>query len=213
MVHEAGHAFHSMLCVNEPLLHYRHSPLEFAEVASMSMELLTMPYWGGPKSFYPGEEDYLRARRKQIEGSVSLLPWIATIDAFQFWVYSNPQHTREQRTAAWLGVDDRFGHDVDWAGLEPYRKTLWQRQLHLFGVPFYYIEYGIAQLGALQLWLRSLEEGEKVAIDAYMKALSLGGSKPLPELFRAAGLKFDFGPEIVKRLVDRVERELEKLPE
>jgi oligoendopeptidase F len=214
MVHEAGHAFHSMLCTNEPLLHYRSSPIEFAEVASMSMELLTMPYWGGTKeSYYPSEEDFLRAKRKQIESSVGLLPWIATIDAFQHWVYSNPAHTRDQRKQAWLDLDKRFGHDVDWSGLAAPREVFWQRQLHLFGAPFYYIEYGIAQLGALQLWLISLEQGEKTAIDNYTRALSLGGSKPLPELFKAAGLKFDFGPEIVQRLVDRVEAELEKLPE
>lgn len=213
MVHEAGHAFHSMLCQDEPLVAYRHSPIEFAEVASMSMELLTMPYWKGEGSFYPSEEDYLRARRKQVEGSVSLLPWIATIDAFQHWVYKHPGHTRAERTEHWLALDKRFGHAVGWEGLEPFRASLWHRQLHLFGAPLYYIEYGIAQLGALGLWLRSLEEGEKTAVEAYMTALSLGGSKPLPELFAAAGLKFDFGPETIRRLVDRVERELEKLPE
>jgi oligoendopeptidase F len=211
MVHEAGHAFHSMQCVDEPLLHYRHSPLEFAEVASMSMELLTMPHWRG--SFYPGEEDWQRAARKQVEGSVGLLPWIATIDAFQHWVYAHPEHTREQRTQEWIALDERFGHAVEWAGIEPYRTNFWHRQLHLFTVPFYYIEYGIAQLGALQLWLRSLEEGEKTAVEAYLAALKLGGSRPLPELFKAAGLKFDFGPEMVKRLVNRVEKELERLPE
>jgi oligoendopeptidase F len=213
MVHEAGHAFHSMLCVDEPLLHYRHSPIEFAEVASMSMELLTMPYWKGGESFYASEEDFARAKRKQVEGSVSLLPWIATIDAFQHWIYTHPKHTRTERTAAWLDLDRRFGHEVSWDGLEPLRASMWQRQLHLFGAPMYYIEYGIAQLGALGLWLRALEEGEKVAVEAYMRALALGGSKPLPELFKAAGLKFDFGPETIKRLVERVERELEKLPE
>jgi oligoendopeptidase F len=125
----------------------------------------------------------------------------------------NPKHTPEERTAAWLDLDARFGHAVWWQGLEPARATQWQRQMHLFGAPFYYIEYGIAQLGALQLWLRSLEDGETAALDLYVKGLSLGGSRPLPELFRETGLKFDFGPEIVKRLVDRVERELESLPE
>lgn len=210
MVHEAGHAFHSMLSIHEPLLHYRNPPLEFAEVASMAMELLTMPYWG---SFYPDESDRARARRQQIEGSVGLLPWIATIDAFQHWVYDHPQHTRDERAAHWLSLDDRFGHRLSWVGLENARKWTWHRQSHLFIHPFYYIEYGIAQLGALQLWLRSLEEGEKVALAAYKKALSLGGSRPLPELFAAAGLKFDFGESMVKRLVERVERELEKLPE
>ncbi len=210
MVHEAGHAFHSLLSVHEPLLHYRNPPMEFAEVASMSMELLTTPYWG---EYYPDGADRARAVRQQIEKSVSLLPWIATIDAFQHWVYTHPSHSRAERTAAWLEVEGRFGHDVSWEGVEAARQRLWHRQLHLFGVPFYYIEYGIAQLGAIQLWVRSLEEGEKAAIQSYKAALSLGGSRPLPELFAAAGLRFDFGAAMVSRLLERVEREMEKLPE
>ncbi|MBL9032699.1 MAG: M3 family oligoendopeptidase [Phycisphaerae bacterium] len=213
MVHEAGHAFHSLLCVDEPLMHYRHAPLEFCEVASMSMELLTMPHWSAADGFYPSRADADRARRKQVEGSVSLLPWIATIDAFQHWLYTHPSHTREERAQAWLAIDDRFGPDVSWDGLEATRRTLWHRQSHLFGAPFYYIEYGIAQLGALQLWLRSLEEGPRAAIESYLAALRLGGSRPLPELFAAAGIRFDFGADIVARLVERVERELERLPE
>ena len=214
MVHEAGHAFHSMLCIDEPLLHYRHSPIEFAEVASMSMELLTMPHWDAPGSFYEGKpSDHARAMRRQLESSVTLLPWIATIDAFQHWVYANPNHTRDERTQEWIKLDKRFGKGFSWQGLEPYRDSSWQKQGHLFGSPFYYIEYGIAQLGALGLWIRSLEEGPKVAIDAYIKALSLGGSRPLPELFAAAGLDFDFGPKTVEKLVTRVEAELAKLPE
>jgi len=217
MLHEAGHAFHSQLCVDEPLLAYRGSPTEFAEVASMSMELLTLPHLGsdgrGGDCFYPDEVDLKRHQRQQIEGSVRLLPWIATIDAFQHWVYANPVHTREQRTAAWLDLDKRMGSSCSWLGLEQFRAIQWQRQLHLFTHPFYYIEYGIAQLGALQLWLTSLERGERAAVDHYLAGLRLGGSKPLPELFAAAGLKFDFGRDTVARLVDRVERELEKLPE
>lgn len=214
MVHEAGHAFHSMLCIDEPLLHYRHSPIEFAEVASMSMELLTMPHWGSAGSFYDGKpEDHARAMRRQIESSITLLPWIATIDAFQHWVYANPAHSRDDRTAQWIELDNRFGRGFSWEGLEKFRDSGWQKQGHLFGSPFYYIEYGIAQLGALGLWIRSLEEGPAVAIDAYIKALSLGGSRPLPELFNAAGLDFDFGPAVVERLVERVESELAKLPE
>lgn len=217
MLHEAGHAFHSQLCVDEPLLAYRGSPTEFAEVASMSMELLTLPHLGadgrGGDCFYPDEVDLQRHQRQQIEGSVRLLPWIATIDAFQHWVYANPAHTREQRTAAWLDLDKRLGSSCSWQGLEQFRSIQWQRQLHLFTHPFYYIEYGIAQLGALQLWLTSLEKGERAAVDFYLAGLRLGGSKPLPDLFKAAGLKFDFGRETVARLVDRVERELEKLPE
>lgn len=210
MVHEAGHMFHSMLCVEEPLVHYRHSPIEFAEVASMSMELLTIPHW---EAYYPNEAERNRARREQLEGAVSILPWIATIDAFQHWVYTNPAHSHDQRNAYWLTLDGRFGAAVSWDGLELHRKYAWQKQGHLFGNPFYYIEYGIAQLGALGLWLMSLEQGPAAALAAYKKALALGGSRPLPELFGAAGLPFDFGDAIVGRIVSAVERELAKLPE
>ncbi len=213
MVHEAGHAFHSMYCVDEPLMHYREAPIEFAEVASMAMELLSTPYWD---AYYENTESLARARRQQFEGSLALLPWIATIDAFQHWLYTNPTHGRDQRAAAWLDLEQRFGHQgyrVDWSGVEQYRPIVWQRQSHLFGHPFYYIEYGIAQLGALGLWLKSLEKGEDAALDAYKRALSLGGSRPLPELFAAADLPFDFGDATVARLVERVEAELEKLPE
>lgn len=226
MVHEAGHAFHSMLSENEPLVEYRHSPIEFAEVASMSMELLSMPHWkrsepasqrtsepGAKAAFYDSEEDWARAAREQLKHSLLLLPWIAQIDAFQLWIYGNPKHTREERATFWLGLDERFGSRIDWTGLEKYRQWIWQRQLHLFSHPFYYIEYGIARLGALQLWLHSLEKGEKSAVELYIKGLSLGGSRPLPELFRASGLQFDFGPDAVKRIAERVQVELAKLPE
>lgn len=212
MVHEAGHAFHSMFCVDEPLAHYRHAPIEFCEVASMAMELITMPFWD---EYYPSKEDADRARRRQLEGSVGLLPWIATIDAFQHWLYTNPTHTRDERAAAWLALEDRFGHQghrVDWSGIAAHRPLIWQRQGHLFGSPFYYVEYGIAQLGALGLWLKSLEEGPEAAMAAYKKGLSLGGSRPLPELFAASDLPFDFGPETVGRIVQRVEAEMAKLP-
>jgi oligoendopeptidase F len=216
MVHEAGHAFHSMLSEHDPLVEYRHSPIEFAEVASMSMELLSMPHWkknGSGPAFYESEEDWARAAREQLRHSLVLLPWIAQIDAFQLFVYSYPKHTREERATFWLGLDERLGSKLDWSGLEHYRRMTWQRQLHLFSHPFYYIEYGIARLGALQLWLHALEKGEKSAVELYIKGLSLGGSRPLPELFRATGLEFDFGPDTVKRIAERVQKELEKLPE
>jgi len=221
MVHEAGHAFHSMLCEGEPLVEYRHSPIEFAEVASMSMELLSMRHWKSGSAterqsdaaFYTNEEDWARAAREQLKHSLLLLPWIAQIDAFQLWVYGSPNHTRDERATFWLGLDERFGSRIDWTGIEKYRRWIWQRQLHLFSHPFYYIEYGIARLGALQLWLHSLEKGEKSAVELYIKGLSLGGSRPLPELFRASGLEFDFGPDAVKRIAERVQVELEKLPE
>ncbi|MEE4299515.1 MAG: M3 family oligoendopeptidase [Pseudomonadales bacterium] len=207
MVHEAGHAFHAMLCREDPLLHYRSSPLEFAEVASMSMELLAHPYLD---EFYEAEQRD-RARRDHLEGLARILPWIATIDAFQHWIYTNPDHTRADRTAKWLELDERFGAAVDWTGLEDFRSVGWQRQLHLFEVPFYYIEYGIAQLGALQLWLKS-RENEADALEHYRRALSLGGSRPLPELFQTAGLEFTFNAPTVKRLMDAVQDELATLP-
>lgn len=207
MIHEAGHAFHSMLTRPEPLLRYRHAPIEFAEVASMSMEFMAHPYLG---EFYD-ETETARAKRVHLEDVLRLLPWIATIDAFQHWLYTHPAHTREDRASQWLKLDERFGPAVSWDGLEQYRPVAWQRQLHLFEVPFYYIEYGIAMLGALQLWLQSKKD-EKKAIANYRKALSLGGSRPLPELFAAAELDFDFGPETMKRLMDMIAAELETLP-
>lgn len=213
MMHEAGHAFHSMLCDTDPLVDYRSTTEEFSEVASMAMELLSMPHWKGPGAFYTSEEDWRRGAREQVLRGLLLLPWIATIDAFQLFLYSYPQHTRAERATFWQGLDARFGSALDWSGLERYRPWTWQRQLHLFGHPFYYIEYGIARLGAMQLWLHALEKGEKSAIEAYIRGLSLGGTKPLPDLFRATGLDFDFGPDAVKRIADRVRKELEKLPE
>ncbi|MEM7754633.1 MAG: M3 family oligoendopeptidase [Planctomycetota bacterium] len=216
MVHEAGHAFHSMLCSDETLYHYREYPIEIAEVASMAMELLTMQHWGVEGGFYPDAGNLARAQRKQLEGSVLTLAWVATIDAFQHWVYANPGHSPADRRAAWLDLESRFGvrsSRVSWPeDLTEWQGRTWHAQLHLFEVPFYYIEYGIAQLGALGLWLKSLEEGEAAALEAYRAALRLGGSRPLPELFGAAGLAFDFGAETVGRLVERVSVELAKLP-
>ncbi len=207
MVHEAGHAFHSLLCAHDPLVSYRGSPMEFAEVASMSMELLTFPHLD---AFY-SKEDADRARRDHLESLSTMLPWIATIDAFQHWVYLNPTHTRKDREQYWLHLNDRFGPAVDWTGHEDALRNMWHRQLHIFGLPFYYIEYGIAQLGALQMWLQSRRDSAK-ALASYKKGLALGGSQPLPELFRASGLNFSFGPETMGELMDAVGRDLEKLP-
>lgn len=212
MVHEAGHAFHSMLAENEPLLDYRHSPIEFAEVASMSMEHLTMPHWGVGGGFYSDEESLARARREHLEDSITILAWIATIDSFQHWMYRNPKHTHSQRDAFWLSLDQRFGRGVSWDGLTAERESLWQKQGHLYGHALYYIEYGIAQLGALSLWLKSKREGERAAVDAYVRALTLGGSRPLPQLFEAAGLRLDFSEKPIAEVAEAVERELERLP-
>ena len=169
-----------------------------------------MPEWD---EFYPSAQDADRARREQLEGVVLILPWIATIDSFQHWLYRNPGHSQGERTAQWNAIMERFGRGVSWDGLEAQRAGLWQRQGHLFGSPFYYVEYGIAQLGALQLWLMSLEHGRGVAITAYKRALALGGSRPLPELFEAAGIEFDFSASIVERLMGAVGAALKELPE
>ena len=205
MVHEAGHAFHYMLCRHDDLVWYRGAPLEFAEVASMSMELLAYPFLD---EFYSPEE-IKRAIKKHLEGIVSTLTWVATIDAFQHWIYLNPEHTREERTAHWLELGERFGGSVDWTGLEAEQEAVWHRQLHPFEVPFYYVEYGIAQLGALQMWLKYIEN-PKEAIAAYKNGLELGASKTLPSLFEASGLKFDFTTDMVSTLMKTVGEELVK---
>ena len=203
MVHEAGHAFHSILSKEDPLLEYRSSPTEFAEVASMSMELLTLPYHG---EFY-SSDDCRRALRERLERFPTIMTWIATIDAFQHWIYTNPGHTRTQRTEAWRALMKRFGNAVAWDGCEDARDAQWQRQLHLFGMPFYYIEYGIAETGAIQMWLNSRRDQAKALAD-YRTGLALGGSRPLPELFRAAGLRFELSSGLMRELASEVDREL-----
>ncbi len=207
MVHEAGHAFHAMYSSDLDLIDHRDPPIEYAEVASMSMELLVHPHL---EEFY-SKTDADRARRNHLEGVVSLLPWIATIDAFQHWVHTNPGHSKEERTETWRNLRSRFGADVDWDGFEEIRDIGWHRQLHLFTYPFYYIEYGIAQLGALQVWLQSLDSIES-ALENYAHSMKLGGSKPLPELFKAAELEFSFNPTTVQRLIDAVQEKLADLP-
>jgi oligoendopeptidase F len=205
MVHEAGHAFHFMLCRHDDLVWHRSAPLEFAEVASMSMESLAYPFLD---EFYSPDE-IKRAIRKHLEGIVTVLPWVATIDAFQHWIYLNPEHSRQERTSQWLELCERFGSGADWSELEEEQEALWHRQLHPFEVPFYYVEYGIAQLGALQLWLNYRSNPEAAIVD-YKKGLSYGASKSLPALFDATGLKFDFTTEMVSTLMNTVEEELDK---
>jgi oligoendopeptidase F len=206
ILHEAGHAFHALATREEDLHPYRSAPIEFCEVASMSMELL-----GGPHldQFY-SDDDAARARRTHLENILSILSWIATVDAFQHWIYTHKGHSRAERTAAWNDLILRFGGDVDWTGFEDARAALWHRQLHLFIHAFYYIEYGIAQLGALQIWANS-RKNQPEALKKYKEALALGGSRPLPELFKAAGCKFDFSRKTLAPLVELVQAELSKL--
>jgi len=177
-------------------------------VASMAMELFTMDHW---HTYFDSKEELQRAKEHQLERVITIFPWIATIDKFQHWVYENPNHTAEERTAKWVEILSEFTpSNIDIGGLEAYRKIGWQRQLHLFEVPFYYIEYGIAQLGAIGLWMQYKKEPRQ-ALQNYINSLSLGGTKTLPELYKTAGLKFDFSPAHIKTLMEFVNEELEKV--
>jgi len=208
MVHEGGHAVHSFLTHNLELTGFKEYGAEIAEVASMAMELFSMEHWN---IFFTDADELRRAKFKQLERVLTILPWIARIDAFQHWIYENPKHTVEERANYWVKLADEFSTGmIDTTGLEHFRPTEWQRQLHLYEVPFYYIEYGIAQLGAIGLWMQFKQDQQK-ALSNYINALSLGGTKPLPELYEAAGLKFDFSPEHIKTLMEFVRGEMEKL--
>jgi oligoendopeptidase F len=195
LLHEAGHAFHNFAVREEPLHAYRRAPMEISEVASMSMELLAMPFLD---EFYSKSEQ-ARTIRSELSGKLSLLAWIATIDSFQHWVYTHEGHTRDERKAYWRSLLDRFGAGVNFEGYENARDYRWHAQLHIFEVPFYYIEYGIAQLGALQVWSNS-RKNSAAALRDYKRGLALGGSRPLPKLFEASGIRFDFSAEIMKSL-------------
>jgi oligoendopeptidase F len=206
LLHEGGHSFHSLQCRHLEPRFNRDYPTEFAEVASMGMELLGQPYL---EEFYTKKEAD-RARAGHLEGLLSTYAWVATIDAFQHWVYTDPDHSRVDRKNAWLDLRRRLGGAEDWSGHEETQAYAWHRQLHLFTVPFYYIEYGIAQTGALQVW-RNAKKGRKSAIAKYRAGESLGWTRPLPDLFRAAGLKFDFSERTIGPLVKAALADLEKL--
>jgi len=199
LLHESGHAFHQFAMAKQELFAFKDVPSEFAEVASMSMELLGAE---DLSDFY-NEEDFRRSRIEALQDIISLFPWIAIIDAFQHELYKFPAHTAKDRKEIWLSLQNRFDSGVDWSGLEDARSYLWQKQLHLFEVPFYYVEYGIAQLGALQIYANA-KKNRDLAVQDLIKAESLGSSKPLPELFRAAGIKFDFSPKTMEPLAEMI---------
>jgi oligoendopeptidase F len=206
MVHEGGHAIHSFLSHDLELHSFKEYPTEIAEVASMSMELFSMDHW---QVFFDNDEELTRAKEQQLERVITIFPWIATIDKFQHWIYENPVHTDKERAEKWLEIMDEFSSPViDFSGLKEYRLFGWQRQLHLFEVPFYYIEYGIAQLGAIGLW-QQYKKNPEAAINNYISALDLGGTRTLPELFKAAGLEFNFSPEHISGLMKFVKQELD----
>ncbi len=206
MVHEAGHAIHSFLENPLPLTSLKNPPSEVCELASMSMELISMEHWN---VFYPNVEDLKRARREQLEKVLGTLPWVATVDEFQHWIYENKNHTPEERSIAWSKIMSKYESPIiDWTGFEDVQKYNWQKQLHIFEVPFYYIEYGMAQLGAIAVWRNYLLNPEK-ALDNYEVALKLGYTQPIGKIYEAAGIKFDFSQKYVHELVNFVKEQLE----
>lgn len=208
MVHEGGHAIQSFLTHPLELTSFKDYPMEIAEVASMAMELFSMDYWD---VFFNKEDELKRAKMHQLERVITLFPWIALIDKFQHWIYTHPAHTAQEREEEWKNLFHAFTPSaIDYSGLDSFTAIGWQKQLHLFEVPFYYIEYGIAQLGAIGLW-KQFKENKDKALDNYVRALSLGGTRTLPELYQAAGLEFNFSSAYVKSLMDFVHDELRKL--
>jgi oligoendopeptidase F len=208
IMHEGGHAIHNFLTKDLSLADFKSPPMEVAELASMSMELISMDTWD---IFFPDAEDLKRAKREQLEDIIETLPWVATIDQFQHGLYEKPDHTSEERTQLWNKVLARFSDSVtDWSGLEANRDTLWQKQLHLYEVPFYYIEYGMAQLGAIALW-RNYKQNKQKGLQSYMRALKLGNLTTIPEIYKAADIKFDFSRVYIKELTDFVKEEYAKI--
>ncbi len=208
MVHEGGHAIHSFLTNSMELNTFSNITSEVAELASMTMELFSMEHWD---AFFSNEKDLKRAKRIQLEEIIATLPWVATIDRFQQWLYLNPNHTIEERESSWIEIYSEFSSKyVDWTGQEKAFASTWQKQLHIFGSPFYYIEYGLAQLGAVAMW-RQFKQNREQAIKNYKAALSLGATKSIPEIYQAAGISFDFSKSYVRELIDFIQEELEKL--
>jgi oligoendopeptidase F len=205
MVHEGGHAVHSFLSKDLELASFKSCPSEVAELASMSMELIS---YTGQDEFYPDPQDFKRAKEEHLEGIIKILPWIATIDKFQHWIYTHPNHTAKERKDYWIQLSNEFGTGlVEWDGYEMFRAYAWQKQLHLFEVPFYYIEYGMAQLGAISVWKNYLENPSK-AVEQYKAALALGYTKTIGEIYETAGVKFDFSASYIKTLMQFIKTQL-----
>ena len=207
MIHEGGHAVHSILSHPLELVEFKSLTSEIAELASMSMELISMDHW---EIFYPKKEDLKRAKRDQLLDILSTLPWVATIDKFQHWIYTHQGHNEEERYQYWIQLTTEFGsNEINWDGFEDIRKNLWQKQLHLYEVPFYYIEYGMAQLGAIAIW-KNYRENPKKTIENYKKALSLGYTKTIPEIYESAGIDFNFSENYVEELSQFIFTEIQK---
>ena len=208
MLHESGHAVHSFLTKDFKLGSQRAFPSEVAELAAMTMELITMDHWD---AFFENEEDLRRAKIWQLEKCLNILPWIATVDKFQQWIYVNPTHTIEERKKVWLDIlKELSSEQVDWTGFENYKENMWHRQLHIFEVPFYYIEYGFAQLGAIAMW-KNYKSNPQKTIKQYKDALNLGYTKTIGEIYQTAGIEFNFSKEYVSELGAFVKQELKQL--
>jgi oligoendopeptidase F len=208
LLHEGGHAVHNFLTREMELAEFKSPPMEVAELASMSMELITMDQW---TNYFDNPGDLRRAKREHLEDLIEVLPWVATVDKFQHWLYENPEHTQAQRREAWVEVFDRFADTVtEWEGMEDEKAFLWQKQLHLYEVPFYYIEYGMAQLGAIAVW-KNYKENAGRGLEGYKKALSLGNLRTIPEIYSAAGIRFDFSRAYIRSLMDFVKKQLDGL--
>ena len=204
LMHEGGHAVHNFLTRDLKLVDFKNPPMEVAELASMSMELLTMDHWD---VFFSDPGELARARTEQLEDIIETLPWVATIDHFQHWIYENPEHTAEERKAMWSEIFSKYADSVtNWTGLEEARAFLWQKQLHLYEVPFYYIEYGMAQLGAIAIW-RKFRGNPGAALEGYKRALSLGNMTTIPAIYEAAGIRFDFSGSYIRELVKFIQSE------
>ena len=208
MVHEGGHAIHSFVTHTLEIVDFKSTPSEVAELASMSMELISMEHWD---VFFENKDDLKRAKKEQLEKALRTLLWIAVIDKFQHWVYLHPEHSAVERSARWNSLITEFSSTiVDWSGYENVKARMWQNQLHLFEVPFYYIEYGMAQLGAIAVW-RNYKNNPEKALDAYEAALRLGYTRSIPEIYKAAGIEFNFSEGYVNELASFVKGELKKL--
>ena len=208
LVHEGGHAIHAFKAKDIELTEYKSTPPEIAELASMSMELISMEHW---QVYFDNDDDLRRAKIHQLEGVLSVLPWVATVDKFQHWLYTNYQHDDLDRVMAWGKIyRDYSSKLIDYSGVQWHALNMWQKQLHIFEVPFYYIEYAISQLGAIAIW-KNYRQNPEEALDKYEKALSLGYTTNLPKLYNAAGIKFDFSAEYIEELISFVYDELLKL--
>ncbi|NEM97323.1 M3 family oligoendopeptidase [Pontibacter burrus] len=208
MLHEGGHAVHSFLTRELELNSFKHPPSEVAELASMSMELISMDYWD---TFFEDEDELRRAKKTHLESVLETFPWVATVDKFQHWIYEHPEQTTAQRHQEWVTIFEQFNHlIVNWKGLEKYKPIMWQKQLHIYEVPFYYVEYAMAQLGAIAVW-KNYKENPAEGLAAYKRALSLGYTVSIGEVYEAAGIKFDFSTEYIRSLADFVQHEMDQL--